>query len=185
MKIRIFAAVLAVLAMSAVAYAFNSTTGYQLGKQDVEYTMATVASNITISKGQWVMLAMSDGQGYDSGAVVTNATASYENSPLVVGVADQTGDSGQIIRIITRGVTTAFVNGSDTSSASGISQGNALSLSFVNGAAGSVTRTGSGSGEATSAVQAAATKVCGIALATVSASDTGLYNKYSVLVTCR
>lgn len=177
-------AILAVLAMSSTLFAFTSEDVYRLGKQDREVTWGVVAYGISISAGQWVMLASTDNQGYDTAAVVTNDNSGYENSPLVYGVAEMSADSGSMIRIVTRGYTTAYVNGADTSTAAGIAQGAPLALSYVDGAAGSTTVTG-GAGVATSAAQAAGTKVCAVAMATVASTDTGLYNKYAVYVTCR
>jgi hypothetical protein len=173
---------LMVLAIAGAAFSFSSTSSYSYGKADREVSMAVVASDVSIKAGQWVMLAAADDQGLETGAVVTNVTSGAENSGLVYGVAEQSGDSGAMINVRFRGVTTAYINGADSTVAAGLSQGNALSLSSVSGAAGGTNLVG---GVAVTAAQAASTNVCGVLLATVAASDTGLYNRYSVLVTVR
>lgn len=164
-------AILAVLAMSSTLFAFTSEDVYRLGKQDREVTWAVVAANISISSGQWVVMAYSDGQGYDTGAVVT--TTATEGAGPCLGVAEMSADSGSMIRIVTRGYTTAYVNGADTSTAAGIAQGARLGISDVAGAAG-------GFGIPENNVD-----VVGYAAASVASTDTGLYNKYAVYVTCR
>jgi hypothetical protein len=176
---------LMVLAIAGAAFSFSSTSSYSYGKADGDMSMAVVAGGVTIKAGQWVMLKDGDTQELDTGAVVTNDNSGAENSALVYGVAEDGGTGGAMIRVRFRGITTAYLNGADTSSAGGITQGAALSLSWVDGAAGSVTRAATGVGTSADGPTAAATKICGVALAGVASTDTGLYNRYSVLVTVR
>jgi hypothetical protein len=178
-KILFAVTMLVVLAIAGAAFSFSSTSSYSYGKADGDVSMAVVAGGVTIRAGEWVMLKTSDTQSLDTGAVVTNDNSGAENSALVYGVAEDGGSGGAMIRIRFRGVTTAYLNGNDSA---GISIGQALSLSSVDGAAGLSSVT---AGSTSTAAQAAATKICGVALAGVAATDTGLYNRYAVLVTVR
>lgn len=169
---KVAAIALSVMLVAGVASAFDSTEVYRVGKVDNERTWAVVAGGQSISAGQWVIVSYSDTQGYDTGAVV--ATTATEDMGPCLGVAETSGSGGSLIRIITRGYTTAYLNGADTgSSSAGIMQGDELGISDVNGAAG---------GFGGTAVNA---KVVGYALATVASTDTGLYNRYAVYVTAR
>ena len=183
--------ILSVVAFAAVTFAlvgFTSSSAYQLGRAEKEYTMATVAYGESVTRGQWVVYKFSDASeaGYDTGAVV--GTIATENSGMVAGVADSGGDSGAMIRIVTRGfVNFAKIDGVD-SGATGIARGEALAIAPKAGYAGSAM--GTYPYAAASTAQAAGTQIIGYAVDAVTgrlnaAAFADTSTTYDVYVMCR
>lgn len=177
------------LAMAGSAYSFDSSDYYWYGRDNPEHTMGVVAqTGAAVTAGQWVAYSFTDEQGLETGAVVE--AVAEENSARILGVAETGGDTGAHIRIITRGYTTAFIQGGD-SGATGIVNGTVLTSSLTRGAAGSAAMymtdvAGAGfGGDVVTTAQLALTRIVGISCGAVAATDTAATTRYPVIVLCR
>lgn len=178
---------------AAAAYGFTSKDSYSWGTADRETTMAVVGGAASISAGQWVRMAYADTQTYGETCAVV-VTAEGENSQPIIGVAEESGVGGKLIRICTYGPTTAYLSGVDSGSASGITNGTLLASSIQPGAAGAASTymtnkpTSAIAGDTLTAMSnanASQTHICGMALEAVATTDTGLYTRYDVFVLAR
>jgi len=156
------------------ALAFESSSIFN-GFSDDEYTPAMVAGE-PIVKGEWVVVAI--GSALTTGAtsgyrmdtcVVAVTSPATENYGLVRGVALQSADTGQYVQVMTQGYCLAYVDGSDSSAAGGISAAAPLSLTDKAGYAGAAAYV---SGTTPTATQAATTKIIGYALYDIAITDT-------------
>lgn len=187
-KTIIFLTVAAVLSVTSALCAFTTSGTYNWGKGDQETTMAVVTGNVTVTAGQAVYIAYADTQTYtETGAVVTNDAAAEHGMPL--GIALTGGTGGSMIRVLTRGYTSAaYVNGIDSGSAAGIVRGALLAGGYKAGTLGAATTymtSATGANAAMTAINAAQTRPCAISLGTVAATDTGGAYTYPVYVFCR
>lgn len=198
-KILAVVALLATMAAPVLAEVFE----YQGVTQ---YGYFTNGGQLTIPRGAWVRLVVSDtapaarvfsGFGVtgnylgDTGAVVTTATG--ENASLIMGVAENDILPGRIGAVIQRGYTSAKVNHSDTGGVASWSAGHPLSIT---GSSNAVTTYGfAGSAlytvgaAATDAATVAATQIVGRVVYTQPTTTVAAFSDTTTLtpvfVTCR
>ena len=104
-------------AMVAPAAAFQSTTFPEPRAGGNEVVFAVNAGGDSIAVGDWVQIALGSQVAtslsgrYDTGVMVVKAPAT-ENTGTILGVSLQAADTGQWLTVLTRGYTTAYVDGS-------------------------------------------------------------------------
>jgi len=172
-------------AMVAPAAAFQSTTFPEPRAGGNEVVFAVNAGGDSIAVGDWVQIALGSQVAtslsgrYDTGVMVVKAPAT-ENTGTILGVSLQAADTGQWLTVLTRGYTTAYVDGSDTNTASGISARGRISITDKAGFAGSTFYIG---GVVTTAADLTSMQTVGWVCEAVTTSETTALQP--VYVDCR